>query len=137
ITVVQSILQGFNAPAILLNDGDDIVRLGTGADIRGLISCKGEFSDTGGFDTLIFNMAVPSDQLEQISLELADKDPAGDSIIINGLTYEWIRCDQIVNNIVGGFTTNVPTLSQWGLIATAGLLGIIGFIVIRRRQITI
>ncbi len=31
---------------------------------------------------------------------------------------------------------SVPTLSQWGLIATAGLLGIIGFIVIRRRQLT-
>lgn len=31
---------------------------------------------------------------------------------------------------------NVPTLSQWGLIATAGLLGIIGFIIIRRRQLT-
>ncbi|MEM7009723.1 MAG: IPTL-CTERM sorting domain-containing protein [Thermodesulfobacteriota bacterium] len=30
---------------------------------------------------------------------------------------------------------NVPTLSQWGLIATAGLLGIIGFLVIRRRQL--
>lgn len=32
---------------------------------------------------------------------------------------------------------NVPALSQWGLIAMAGLLGIIGFIVIRRRQLTI
>ena len=32
---------------------------------------------------------------------------------------------------------NVPTLSQWGLIATAGLLGIIGFIVIRRKQLII
>ena len=32
--------------------------------------------------------------------------------------------------------SNVPTLSGWGLIATAGLLGIIGFIVIRKRQVT-
>lgn len=32
--------------------------------------------------------------------------------------------------------TNVPTLSEWGLIAMAGILGIAGFIVIRRRQIT-
>jgi len=30
----------------------------------------------------------------------------------------------------------VPTLSEWGLIAMAGLLGIIGFIVIRRKQLT-
>lgn len=29
--------------------------------------------------------------------------------------------------------SNVPTLSQWGLIAMAGAIGIIGFIVMRRR----
>jgi len=27
-----------------------------------------------------------------------------------------------------------PTLSEWGLIALAGILGIVGFIVIRRRK---
>jgi hypothetical protein len=32
--------------------------------------------------------------------------------------------------------TNVPTLSEWGLIAMAGILGIIGFMVIRRRKVT-
>jgi len=31
---------------------------------------------------------------------------------------------------------NVPTLSEWGLIAMAGILGIIGFMVIRRRKAT-
>lgn len=30
----------------------------------------------------------------------------------------------------------VPTLSEWGLIAMAGILGIVGFMVIRRRQLT-
>ena len=29
---------------------------------------------------------------------------------------------------------NVPTLSEWGLIAMAGILGIVGFMVIRRRK---
>ncbi len=33
-------------------------------------------------------------------------------------------------------TTNVPTLSEWGLIAMAGILGIVGFMVIRRRKVT-
>jgi len=32
--------------------------------------------------------------------------------------------------------TNVPTLSEWGLIALAGVLGIVGFMVIRRRKVT-
>jgi len=30
----------------------------------------------------------------------------------------------------------IPTLSEWGLIAVAGVLGIVGFIVIRRRKVT-
>jgi hypothetical protein len=34
-------------------------------------------------------------------------------------------------------TPNVPTLSEWGLIAMAGILGIIGFMVIRRRKATV
>lgn len=32
--------------------------------------------------------------------------------------------------------TEVPTLSEWGLIAMAGILGIVGFMVIRRRKVT-
>ncbi|MCH7950904.1 MAG: IPTL-CTERM sorting domain-containing protein [Candidatus Dadabacteria bacterium] len=31
--------------------------------------------------------------------------------------------------------TAIPTLNQWGLIALAGILGIIGFMVIRRRKV--
>lgn len=31
--------------------------------------------------------------------------------------------------------TNIPTLSEWGLIAMAGILGIVGFIVVRRRKV--
>ena len=32
--------------------------------------------------------------------------------------------------------TTIPTLSKWGLIAMAAILGIVGFMVIRRRKIT-
>ena len=33
---------------------------------------------------------------------------------------------------------NIPTLSEWGLIATAGILGMAGFIMLRRRkQVTV
>lgn len=31
---------------------------------------------------------------------------------------------------------DIPTLSEWALIATAGILGIAGFIIIRRRKAT-
>jgi hypothetical protein len=32
--------------------------------------------------------------------------------------------------------SQVPTLSEWGLISMAAILGIVGFMVIRRRKIT-
>ena len=32
--------------------------------------------------------------------------------------------------------SGVPTLSEWGLISMAGILGIVGFMVIRRRKAT-
>jgi hypothetical protein len=32
--------------------------------------------------------------------------------------------------------TNVPTLSEWGLVAMAGILGIVGFMIIRRKKAT-
>ena len=34
-------------------------------------------------------------------------------------------------------TTPIPTLSEWGLIAMAGVLGIIGFMVIRRKKVSV
>jgi hypothetical protein len=40
-------------------------------------------------------------------------------------------------NVRGVTPTNVPTLSQWGLIAMAGLMGIVGFIVMRRKKVTV
>ena len=37
---------------------------------------------------------------------------------------------------LGSVVENVPTLSEWGLIAMAGILGIAGFMVIRRRKVS-
>ena len=39
-----------------------------------------------------------------------------------------------VNNVI---PQNVPTLSEWGIIAMAGILGMVGFMVIRRRKATV
>jgi hypothetical protein len=40
------------------------------------------------------------------------------------------------SGVCTGLVNEVPTLSEWGLIATAGILGIAGFMVIRRRKAT-
>ncbi len=59
-----------------------------------------------------------------------------------------IRCtagsffpDQICNDATGqcvqpAINTPIPTISEWGLLALAGILGIIGFMVIRRRKVS-
>jgi len=38
---------------------------------------------------------------------------------------------------IGPVSAAVPTLSEWGLIAMASILGLVGFIVIRRRKATV
>ena len=138
LSVVNSRIAGFtmNQPipfAITMGDGINTVRLGNLAQIEGLIRCN-ESTDT---DTIVFEMAVPSDEVDAVNAEIATKNPAGDSIVINGLLYQWIDCDELVPQVVGGFSTSVPTLSQWGLIAMAGILGIVGLMVIRRRKATV
>jgi len=45
----------------------------------------------------------------------------------NGLVYDYTGLTPI--------TKGIPTLSEWGLIAMAGILGIVGFLVIRRRKV--
>ena len=121
ITVVNSLIDKIRA-----GNNEDTITLGTASDIQGLIDCG------AGFDTLIFAMEVPFDQAATISAEIDSKDPNGDTITIDGLLYEWVNCDQLVANLQ--VPKQVPTLSEWGLIATAVVLGFIGFIVIRRRQ---
>jgi len=82
-------------------------------------------------------MDVPEGSVAFISSQIAGLDPAGDSITINGLFYQWEDCEELVNELVGVRNARpIPTLSEWGLIAMAGVLGIVGFMVMRRRKVT-
>ena len=135
-TIINTRVAGFidmGTPfAIRMGAQNDIVTLGTGAQIDGLIDCAEDF------DTIVFAMDVPEESLAAISDELALKNPAGDSITINGLFYQWEFCEELVNELVGVKppVANVPTLSEWGLIAMAGILGLAGLMVMRRRKAT-
>ena len=55
----------------------------------------------------------------------------GENILLNNST-EFERIVYMPSPVV----TPIPTLSQWGLIAMAVVLGIVGFMVIRRRKVT-
>ncbi|MGB3364413.1 MAG: IPTL-CTERM sorting domain-containing protein, partial [Thermodesulfobacteriota bacterium] len=50
-----------------------------------------------------------------------------------GQTTELIMDDVIINAV--RLPTNVPTLSEWGLISMAAILGIVGFMVMRRKKV--
>lgn len=65
VTITNSIITG--APgffAVDLGNGDDMLTLGNGSDLRGGIDCRNDF------DTLIFAMQVPTGQLAAITAEI-------------------------------------------------------------------
>lgn len=133
VNVFASVLNSFNPNGVIRTEaGNDMVELGTGAAVNGLIDCG------TAFDTIIFEMDVPEDQLIVLTNEIIFANPAGDSIEINGLTYEWINCELLVPELNGVpiEPRPIPTLSQWGLIATAGVLGLVGLYAVGRRRAT-
>ncbi len=130
VTIIDSVITGGGGFfAVDTGNQDDTITLGTGAVLNGGIDCGSQF------DTLIFAMDVPEEALLFLSSELAAANPAGDSITINEIFYEWINCEVIVNQLVGVRVVRpVPTLSEWGLIAMAGILGIAGLLYVARRK---
>ncbi len=58
--------------------------------------------------------------------------------LCNGRIFPRETCNQTTGLCQRQQANNIPipTLSEWGLIATAGILGIVGFMVIRRRKVT-
>ena len=126
-----------NEGAIAGGQDDDIVRIGTGAKIIGTI--YGNFFDIigpggTGFDTLVFEMAVPQKFIDQICSSILAQDPDAGSVTVIGLTYEWRDFDVILCELVPSDPRPIPTLSEWGLIAMAGVLGLAGLLYIARRR---
>jgi hypothetical protein len=113
----------------------------------------------GGNGGGVFTLSDPSNTTEQIVI-----DEGNTLTITEQLTHGWqlddVVCDVTIEGVIptvidGGvslecannagvatctfFNTHIrpiPTLSEWGLIAMAGLMGIVGFMVIRRRKLT-
>ena len=122
-----------NCAGTIVNNGNNIQFPGNScggtiatADPRlGPLTDNGGITDTKaiGFDSPAFNSGNNATCL--------DIDQRGISrpqdIICDIGSYEFIPV-LIVKN--------VPTLSTWGLIATAGILGLVGYMVIRRRKLT-
>ena len=80
-------------------------------------------------------MDVPEEALPFISSQILGAGLPDGSITINGLFYEWTQCELLVNQLNGVRVVRpIPTLSEWGLIAMAGILGIVGLFFVARRK---
>lgn len=128
--IVESELVGIGGAAILLNDGNDTVGLGTGSEINSGIDCG------DGFDTLVFFMAVPEGQVDFYTNLILSKDPEGDSVVIEDLEYLWQDCEELAVelNVIKPEPRPIPTISEIGLFAMAGALGLFAVYAIRRRK---
>ena len=131
ISVSNATIDGLLATsenAINAGSEDDTVRLGTGAVILGDI--------TGGpdFDTLVFEMGVTETVIPSLCSQLLAADPSEGEITINGLTYQWEQFEVILCELVPAEPRPIPTLSQWGMIVMAGLIGIAGILYYQRKR---
>ena len=115
---------------IFLGSQNDTLAFGGDIDLDGYVNCGSDF------DTIVFAMEVPEEAVGLISSQILASDPAGDSIVINDITYEWQNCELLVPDLNGVMVVRpIPTLSQWGLIAMAGLIGLAGLFIMRRRAV--
>ena len=58
------------------------------------------------------------------------------SAVFNLMTAACAGGSLLISELILSEAAVIPTLDEWGLIAMAGVLGIIGFLVIRRRKVT-
>jgi len=131
-TIEDSILNSTDT-AVSMGPGDDRVNLRNGAVLNGIVDCG-----SGNLDTVAFQMDVPEEALGFFGSRIAALVPGTiQTIEINDLTFELESCEIFLNELVGIENVRpIPTLSEWGLIAMAGVLGIAGLMVIRRRKVT-
>ena len=134
VTISYSKITSTGNEAIDLFSRDDILTLGNEVILESLV----EQIDCGnGFDTIVFAMDVPEEAVGLISSQILSAGLPDGSITINGLFYDWNNCELLVPQLNGVRVIRpIPTLSEWGLIAMAGILGLIGFIAIRKKYST-
>lgn len=122
-----------NINAINAASGDDQITIGNNV----LLTSGGpNINCSSGFDTLTFAMAVSEGLVAPLTELLATLDPMSGDITINGFFYQWTSCEVLVADFQDP-ERPIPTLSEWGLIAMAVILGVVGVIVARRRFQTV
>ena len=128
------------------NRSDVTFDTGDNEDVLHIANGVGWYFNTSGRDTWGFVRA--GDSVQKTSCD-QDTSGANDERLcwhINRTSTGGYRCGvtESLNDSVdferivytSSLSRPIPTLSEWGLIAMAGILGLVGFMVMRRRKVT-
>jgi len=96
--------------------------------------------DTGELYSVLFSEIFIDGKVESRITDpeeflLTTIDPLSGDVEIIGRTPDQLRAIAFPNKKI--VNTPIPTLSEWGLIAMAGILGLVGFMVMRRKKVTV
>ena len=116
----------------------------SGDDIVALLCPGGKIADTNIFTVNPFVVAINGDTLnggsaaysvltDQSVCQLTDFVNKGVQILLSEQEVEACRL-RLIRGCTLVFPQDIPTLSEWGMIAMAGVLGIIGLYVAARRR---
>jgi hypothetical protein len=113
-----------------------------GNDIVEILCPGGELGEGANYELTADRVSIRN---ESLSYGVFDQDPPFEDVcvIFEGIEGNGANIEQQVEDcrqrLIQGCNLKIinpiPTLSEWGLIAMAGLMGIVGFIVMRRRKI--
>ena len=123
-----------------------ISTVGASTDVGGTALSVGDFTDlvieinpnlqVGGYPQNWTEFVITPDVLGKIGGRIAFRYFVTDGgQLPGGINSNFIGIDTFSCKLKPIVATPIPTISEWGLVAMAGILGIVGFIVIRRRKV--
>jgi len=91
---------------------------------------QGKTSDPNGDEC--FPIGCITDSIGEVTWTYSGNEPGTDLIVASVIDEEQMVVES--DPVEKIWTLPIPTLSEWGLIAMAGMLGVVGLLVMRRRK---
>ena len=138
VTLEHTLLRnlGFSNESVELGDDDDTLTLLNGVVFERPEGGREFINCSDGNDAIVFAMNVPEKFLADAKQRLAKATVPSGSITINGLFYDWEECELLIDELKAGPTGRIrpiPTLSEWGIIVMASIIGIVGVMFVMRK----
>ena len=124
---------------IFSEENYNVVGLELGCANIGLLPCSGTVRvDVFGFGTTIESTTIDVTSAFDTFLGILSNEPIARVSVFpdNPLAKEFVNGTSVIYFGTSLRNVPVPTMSELGLISMAGILGLVGFIVLRRRKIT-